>query len=111
MRPKKKVTTAPRGPQKIGDVVSQLMAQTGFARVKGNEAVADAWRETVGEAAAPYTRPGKIRRGVLEIGVANSTIMQELVFQKTELLSGLRRLLPDSRIQDLRFQIVTIEGR
>ena len=109
MPPRKKTASPPGGPQSIGNVLGELMAQSGFARVRANEALENAWRQAVGEAAAEYTRPGRIRRGVLEVGVANSTMIQELVFQKTELLVSLRRLLPDTRIQDLRFQIVPID--
>jgi predicted nucleic acid-binding Zn ribbon protein len=98
---------APRGgPQRIGQVVSDLMAQKGFARVRGAAAFEKAWYTAVGPAAAAYTRPGIVRRGVLEVGVANSTMVQELVFQKAELLLSLRRLLPDSRIKDLRFFVM-----
>lgn len=103
----RKKPAAPRaGPQPVGQVLSELLAQKGFARVRGSEALAEAWYTTVGSAAAPYTRPGTLRRGVLEVGVANSTMVQELVFQKAELLLSLRRLLPDSRIRDLRFVVM-----
>jgi predicted nucleic acid-binding Zn ribbon protein len=93
-------------PQRIGQVVSDLMAQKGFGRIRGSAALEEAWYTAVGSAAAPYTRPGTLRRGVLEVGVANSTMVQELVFQKAELLLSLRRLLPDSRIKDLRFVVL-----
>ena len=41
-----------------------------------------AWREAAGPLAAKYTRPGQLRRGTLEVVVANSTLVQELGFQK-----------------------------
>jgi predicted nucleic acid-binding Zn ribbon protein len=105
----KKRSARRTGPSSIGDVVGELMAQTGFARVHAAQTMENVWREAVGEAAARYTRPGKVRRGVLEVGVANSTILQELVFQKAELLTSIRRLLPDTPIRDLRFQVVSID--
>ena len=49
------------------------------------------------------TRPGNIRRGVLEVFVANSTLLQELAFQKTQLLERLRQAA--ARRIDPRFAI------
>ncbi len=108
MRARKKRSSARGGPQPVGDIVSELMMQKGFARVRGAEALENAWRAAVGEMAARYTYPGRIRRGVLEVVVANSTIVQELVFQKSELLLSLKRLLPDTRIDDLRFHVASV---
>ncbi|HLA84125.1 MAG TPA: DUF721 domain-containing protein [Thermoguttaceae bacterium] len=109
MPSRKKASTTSRGARPVGEVVGELMAQTGFARVQAGASLERAWRDAVGESAAQYTRPGRIRRGVLEVGVANSTMVQELVFQKIELLVSLRRLLPDTRINDLHFSVVPIE--
>ena len=98
-----------RAPQRIGDVVAQLLARRGYARELSPVIEQEAWREAVGDALAEHTRPGGTRRGVLEVTVRNSTIMQELVFQKTELVRTLRDLLPDAEINDLRFRIGVIE--
>lgn len=94
-----------RGPQPIGDVLAQLMARRGFARARSGAACEKAWREAAGELAARYTRVGAIRRGRLEVTVANSTLVQELSFQKPVLLAALARLLPDEPIRDLRFRV------
>ena len=72
-----------RGPQTIGNVLSELMARRGFARVQSAAAYEAAWREAAGPLAAKYTRVGLLRRGTLEVVVANSTLVQELGFQKT----------------------------
>lgn len=105
----KKRSVRPKGPQPIGQIVNDLMARTGFAQVQSAGNMEKIWREAVGEAASRYTRPGRVRRGVLEVAVANSTIVQELVFQKAELLSSIRRLLPDTPVRDLRFQVMPID--
>ena len=94
-----------KGPQPIGDILAQLMARRGFARVQGGAALAGAWRSAAGELVARYTRPGEVKRGKLEITVANSTLVQELQFQKPALLAELARLLPDEKIRDLRFRV------
>ena len=94
-----------RGPQAIGNILSELMARRGFARVQSGAAYDAAWREAAGTLMAQYTRVGAVRRGKLEVVVANSTLMQELLFQKSDLLRNLTQLLPDEGIQDLRFRL------
>jgi predicted nucleic acid-binding Zn ribbon protein len=58
---------------------------------------------------ARFTRPGQVRRGVLEVTVSNSTIVQELTFQKERILAVLRAKRPDARIRDLRFRIGSVK--
>jgi predicted nucleic acid-binding Zn ribbon protein len=96
------------GPQSIGDILSSLMARKGFARVRSAEALEAAWADAAGSLAAKYTRVGQIRRGTLEVLVANSTLVQELGFQKQELLNSLSQLLPDEKIESLRFRVGNI---
>lgn len=93
-----------KGPQRIANVLSELMAKQGFARIQSTECYEEAWREAAGPLAAQYTRVGALRRGCLEILVANSTLMQELTFQKTQLLEKLVALLPNQGIRSLRLR-------
>ena len=71
-----------RGPKMIGDVVSELMARSGFGRLQSAEAFDAAWREAAGPLTAKYSRVGRLRRGTLEVVVANSVLVQELGFQR-----------------------------
>ena len=98
-----------RGPQAIGDVLVQLMARRGFAGVRRAATCEEAWRQAAGELAAGYSRVGAVRRGTLEVLVANSTLLQELTFQKQTLLETLGELLPDEKIRDIRFRLGAIE--
>jgi len=95
--------------KKMADVLSELLTRRGYARAQAGAAYADIWHEAAGELVARYTRPGVVRRGVLEVLVANSTLMQELTFQKPAILKRLARLLPDERIVDLRLRVGPIE--
>ncbi len=94
-----------KGPEPIGDILAQLMARRGFARIRSAETFDSAWQQAVGAMLAPFTRPGGVRRGKLEVTVANSTLVQELSFQKAHLLKSLAELLPDEKIEDLRFRV------
>ncbi len=91
--------------QPIGDILSELMAKTGFARIQGGEELAAAWRSAAGELAARYSRVGSVKRGKLEIVVSNSTLLQELTFRKKALIADLAGALPGHGIRDLRFRL------
>ncbi|HUT13483.1 MAG TPA: DUF721 domain-containing protein [Thermoguttaceae bacterium] len=101
--------TMSRGPRRIGDVLTELMARRGYARVQSAEAMETAWREAAGAMMGRYTQPGALRRGTLEVVVANSTLMQELTFQKPTLLKTLNELLPDEKIKNLRFRVGAVD--
>ena len=96
-----------RPAKKISDVLSQLLAKRGYARVQAAAAFDEAWREAAGERYAAQTRCGHVRRGVLEVFAANSAIVQELTFIKTSLLQKLSSLAPDQEIKDLKFKVGT----
>ena len=100
----------PKSPQKIADVLAQLMARRGFARTRAAANCEAAWREASGELAARFTRVGQVRRGKLEVTVASSTLVQELTFQKRTILRTLSRLLPEDQISDLQFRVGPIDG-
>ena len=97
-----------RGPQAIGNVLSELMSRRGYARVQSAGVYDAAWREAAGPLAAKYSRVGPLRRGTLDVVVANSTVVQELGFQKNALLKSLAVLLPDEGIENLRFRVGNI---
>lgn len=99
----------PRGPQPIAEIVNHLLARRGYARIQAVSACQEAWVQAAGAHLSQHTRPGNIRRGVLEITVRNSTVLQELTFQKKQLLKQLQALAADEKIRDLRFRIGALD--
>ena len=99
-----------KGPARIGDILSELLMRRGLARVQGAEALEEAWTEAAGPLAAQYSRVAGVRRGKLEVVVANSTLIQEFTFQKNELIKKLQGLLPDEKIADLRFRVGAVKA-
>jgi hypothetical protein len=97
------------GPQRISNILSELMARRGYGRVQSTQAYEEAWRQAAGALAAQYTAIGSFRRGTLEVMVANSTLVQELTFQKDAILKSLNELLPEQNIRNLRFRVGTID--
>src|SRR4051794_1680969 len=95
-------------PRKIGDVLTQLIARRGYAREQSSAALEAAWREAAGKPLAGVTKAGNLRRGTLEVFVANNLLAQELGFRKDELIERLGQLAPNEKITTLRFRIGAI---
>jgi predicted nucleic acid-binding Zn ribbon protein len=93
----------------MAEVVSGLLTRRGYAQLKSTAEYAGAWQQATGPTLAPHTRVGNIRRGVLEVVVRNSSVLQELTFRKKQLLKKLTELVPAQKIRDLRFRVGTIE--
>ncbi|TWT89084.1 hypothetical protein Mal64_25760 [Pseudobythopirellula maris] len=98
-----------RRPKKAADVIAQVIAKRGYAARQGDERLREAWAEAAGEALARFSSPKGLRRGVLEVIVTSSVMRQELEFQKTTLMTRLTELLPDARIESLRFKVGRLE--
>ncbi len=94
-----------RRPKQIGNVLAQVVQRHGYAQVRATGERDEAWLEVAGEAVASATQVGALKRGVLEIQVANSLQMQELTFRKEKLIKKLQTALPDAGIKQLRFRL------
>ena len=92
-------------PQRIGDVLAELMARRGYAREQSFERYAEVWRRVAGDVLAACSRATQVRRGVLEVLVSNSTMIQEIAFQKSDLVKRLADALPEENIRDLKLRV------
>lgn len=98
------------GPEPLAEIVSRLFAARGWGRRQARLHLEAAWREVVGEDTAAKTRPAAFRHGVLEVTVEEAILLQELAhFRKQRVLQELRKQLPGTRIEDVRFRLGTIE--
>ena len=93
----------------MGQAISQLLARTGYAQIQTAATCEAAWREAVGPKLAANTRAGSVKRGVLEVLVSNSSVLQELAFLKTKAVKTLKQLVPEQQIRDVRFRVGAIE--
>jgi hypothetical protein len=93
------------GPQAIGRIVSRLLARTGYDKEQGSEALATAWQAAVPAILADRCRPGRVRRGVLEVFVSHAAVAQEFGFHKREVLARLSAALPAATITDIRCRL------
>ena len=93
------------GPKRLDEILANVIHQRGYGLDLSVVEFEEAWGKVVGERLAQLSVPTRLRKGVLEIKVANSTLMQELTFQKPQLLKSMVDQLSDHRIVDLRFRV------
>jgi predicted nucleic acid-binding Zn ribbon protein len=97
----------PKGPERLGEILSRLFAARGWGRRQERLRLEKAWAEAAGPDAARQTRVGGLRRGVLEVEVGSAVLLQELAhYHKRRLLAELRRTIA---VTDLRFRAALIE--
>lgn len=102
---KDKTQKSENSPELLGDILGRLFTARGWGRRQGRLQLETAWAEAIGPEGGAHTQVGNLRRGVLEILVDNSVLLQELAhYQKRRLLEQLRSRLPDVTITDLRFR-------
>lgn len=95
-------------PQHVRKVLSELVALKGLARVHGTEQLQQAWRTVAGDEIGRKSRVMELTRGVLNVGVSNSALLNELAgFHKQALLEQLQQQFAHLKIQDLKFRLKT----
>ncbi|MGA0039242.1 MAG: DUF721 domain-containing protein [Pirellulales bacterium] len=100
--------TGAGGPRAIGNVVSGLMARFGYDREQATSQLESAWNEVVPETLRSGSRAGLVRRGVLEVVVTHSVLVQELGFHKRDLIRRLQQIVPSEGIADIRCRVGTL---
>jgi predicted nucleic acid-binding Zn ribbon protein len=95
-----------RGPRPLSEILGELFTVRGYGRLRARQELEEAWNAAVGESRCRQTRLGEVRRGVLNVTVAHSTLLEELAaFHKPALLAALRTGAPATTIQDIRFRV------
>ena len=95
-----------RGPRPLSAVLGDLFTVRGYNRLFARQELENAWQKAVGEPHCHQTRLGEVRRGVLNVTVAHSTLLEELSsFRKLSLLKVLHSDAPATVIHDIRFRV------
>jgi hypothetical protein len=110
MLPKEKQPAA-AGPRTIGSVMSRLLARTGYDREHGSDVLAAAWQQAAPASMQGNSQAGLVRRGVLDVFVSHSALVQEMGFHKREVLARLWELVPAEGITDIRCRVMADAGR
>ena len=110
MLPARKPSADP-GPRPIGSVMTRLLARTGYDGQHAADGLAAAWQEAAPASLRGCSRAGAVRRGVLEVFVSHSALVQEMGFHKREVLARLGQLVPAEGIVDIRCRVMVDAGR
>jgi predicted nucleic acid-binding Zn ribbon protein len=98
-----------RGPRPLSEILGDLFTVRGYGRLLARQELEDAWNVAVGEPCCRQTRLGEVRRGVLNVTVAHSTLLEELAaFHKPALLEAVRAGAPATTIHDIRFRVGSV---
>jgi hypothetical protein len=91
--------------------MTRLMARTGYEREQATDGLSAAWRQAAPESMRGASAVGRVRRGVLEVFVSHSALVQEMGFHKREILARLAESVPGEGITDIRCRVLPDAGR
>ncbi len=93
-------------PVQLRRVLSELIALKGLGRVQGNAQLQQAWQTVAGDEIGRSSRVLEFKRGVLNVGVNNSALLNELAgFHKQTMLENLQKQFAHLKIQDIKFRL------
>ena len=95
-----------RQPERIGKILTRIMARRGFQRQIAQDLLETVWTETVGKTLAAQTRLGTLRRGTLELFVRHKILEQELSFRQVELVQALNAAIGENKIKRLKYTLM-----
>lgn len=99
-----------RRPKAIATIVANVMARKGYAASRAATELTDTWRQQAEQVLGDTVLSGLttakgLSRGVLEVIVANHTVMQEINFHRPRLLEATQAAMPEARIRSIRFKV------
>lgn len=90
----------------VSQVLSELIAMKGLARVQGDQRLKQAWEQAAGKKIAGQTSILGIKNRIVQIGVDNSALLNELnSFHKLSLLQKLQQEYGKQNVRDMRFRL------
>jgi predicted nucleic acid-binding Zn ribbon protein len=96
----------PRGPKKIGALLTQWLERSGLAPRVAQVRVLDEWPEIVGARIAAVTRAVSVHRdGALVVEVTTHAWMQELSLMEPELLRHLHERPAGANVTNIRWRL------
>ena len=94
-----------KGPQSVSTLLSRITNEQGWRQQLDTHSLFLHWDKLVDKTISVHARPLKIVGNVLWLEVANSAWMQQLQFQKIQLLEIVNKSLRLSRLEDIRFTL------
>ena len=91
-------------PARLGQLLQSLVRKKGLAEQSSGQELDRIWKSTAGERVAANSFVRRFRSGILEVGVTNGAILEELTcYLRHELLPAIQRQHPEPPIKSLKF--------
>ena len=94
-----------KGPPSVSTLLARITNEQGWRQQLDTHSLFLHWDKLVDKTTSTHVRPLKIVGNVLWLEVANSAWMQQLQFQKIQLLELVNKSLRLSRLEDIRFTL------
>lgn len=96
------------GPESIKEILARVFTLRGWGRRSARLHLERAWADAVESNHREQTRVMCLKRGIMEVEVNDSVLMQELSsFHRRRLLEKLKKSLPNEHVKDLKFRAGT----
>ncbi len=86
----------------LAGLLPDLVRERGWEKQLDLYSIFPRWQELVGAEISEYARPLKVVRGILWIEVENSSWLQQMQFEKMQLLDVLNQALRLNRLDDIK---------
>lgn len=97
-----------KGPENLKDILSRMFTLRGWGRRSARLHLERAWVAAVESKHRQQTRVLRLYRGIFEVEVNDSVLMQELSnFHRRKLLAKLKESLPNEHVKELKFRAGT----
>ncbi|HMM22578.1 MAG TPA: DUF721 domain-containing protein [Selenomonadales bacterium] len=88
----------------LRNVLPKTLKQLGLINQFKAESVTLNWRQMVGEEIAAHTRPGRVRRGILNVSANNAVWAHHLSTLKEEIMDKINAFMGEKVVTEIKFQ-------
>lgn len=92
-------------PEPLSKAIAKVIVARGLADQQSDQSLKKLWRDVAGDTIAGLTRVVRLRRGVLEIGVTNPAMLNELEGFRKQTLNEAMRKHSGNDVRELRFRL------
>ncbi|MCK4739305.1 MAG: DUF721 domain-containing protein [Deltaproteobacteria bacterium] len=110
VKKKKKKNKRGDGLKSIAKILGLSFKGLGVKEKVVEHSLASTWRQAVGEMIAKKTKPGRLIGSTLFVNVLNSSWMNTLLYEKSELIEKLNATLGRKQIKDIVFRTGPVEN-
>ena len=90
-------------PQPVGDVLRSLLEETSLQSRMDELKAVSLWPSIVGEELAGLCRKPEVKKGVMQVGVPNASLRNELHMNRSRLREIINRTLGKDIITEIKF--------